>query len=57
MYPVGVYDWIGSIEGTIYYSRYCLTAKQKIVEDEAVYFRDETEAQRAGYKRSKAKGC
>lgn len=50
-------DWIGSVDGTIYYARSCLVARQKIAEDEAIYFKTEEEAQLAGYRRSKAKGC
>jgi len=55
--PVGLYDWIANVDGVVYYSRFCEVAKERVLPDEAVYFRNEEDAQRAGYKRSKAKGC
>jgi hypothetical protein len=53
----GPRTFVGSVDGDIYYLSSCVTAIQKLTEDERVYFASEEEARAKGYKRSKANSC
>ena len=48
--------WIGSSRGHTYYRRGCSTAN-RLSPANLIYFRTEKEAQRAGYRRSRSRGC
>jgi hypothetical protein len=48
--------WVASSRGHTYYRRGCTTAK-RLSPANLIYFRTEQEAQRAGYQRSRSRGC
>jgi len=48
--------WVGSSRGHTYYIRGCSGANQLAVQNR-IYFRTEAEAERAGYQRSRSRGC
>jgi len=49
-------QWVASSQGQVYYRRGCSTANA-LSPKNRIYFRTEKEAQKAGYKRSKSRGC
>lgn len=48
--------WVANVDGPVYYPISCRPA-QMILPEEAVYFDTELDALKAGFRRSKAKGC
>ena len=48
--------WVASSRGQVYYKRGCSNANG-LAPENRIYFRTEEEAQRAGYRRSKSRGC
>ena len=48
--------WVASSRGQTYYKRGCSGAN-KLAPANRIYFRSEADAQRAGYRRSTARGC
>ncbi len=50
------FDWIGSVDGSIYYRSTCVMAT-KLWPQERVYFRIESDAAARGYRRSRVVGC
>jgi len=49
-------SWVASVDGAVFYRSTCLTAR-KLTPDESIYFLTEIDAMKAGYRRSKARGC
>lgn len=48
--------WVASSRGTTYYRNGCSTAR-RLSPANRIYFQSEEEAERAGYRRSRSKGC
>lgn len=48
--------WVGSSQGSTYYRRGC-SAGNRLVQQNRIYFRNEEEARRKGYSRSRSSGC
>ena len=48
--------WVGSSRGRTYYRRGCSQAG-RLAPQNLIYFQTEAEAQRAGYQRSRSRGC
>lgn len=51
-----LFDWVGSVDGQIYYRAPCVMVT-KLVPQERVYFRQESDALARGYRRSRVSGC
>jgi len=54
--PKGGMAWVASSRGHTYYRRGCSTAN-RLSPANLIYFQSEEEAQRAGYRRSRSRGC
>jgi len=54
--PTNNMVWVASSRGHTYYRRGCSTAR-RLSPANVIYFRTEEEAQRAGYSRSRSRGC
>lgn len=51
-----LFDWVGSVDGSIYYRSTCVMAT-KLWPQERVYFQRESDAVARGYRRSRVQGC
>lgn len=54
--PMDSMPWVASSRGHTYYRRGCSTAN-RLAPQNVIYFRTEQDAQKAGYHRSRSKGC
>ncbi len=54
--PKGGMAWVASSRGHTYYRRGCSMAN-RLSPANLIYFQSEEEAQRAGYRRSRSRGC
>ena len=48
--------WVASSRGQVYYARGC-SAARRLAPQNLIYFRTAEEAERAGYRRSRSRGC